>query len=202
MHAVPTLTALAALGLAATGCGYVSEYVPPPDGRPRAIMMGSEVALVAAVAPSSVCAADAYQAVKRANQPARAPSVVNASTTQVRLDSGNLGQLRPLTLPRFELKSSVGRVVVPPGLGSFHGLAGGVHGGGGGGGMGNLGNMGKGAIIIPIIALTALSWVALGLALGRPESEEATALTLDEVNAERDLARLVGSPCDIHRSTP
>jgi hypothetical protein len=88
-----------------------------------------------------------------------------------------------------------GPVIAPIRLGgAFSGGGIGRLGGGGGGGGG--GDIGKAAIVVAVIAITVLPFIALGLAAGRPEPEDQVAAAVDQVNAQTDLARVPGSPCD------
>ena len=90
----------------------------------------------------------------------------------------------PLPVPRPILVPSLGG-----GIGSLGG-GGGSSGGGGGG------DLGKAAIVVAVLAISVLPFIALGLATGRPEPEKQVAAAIDQVNAQTDLARTEGSPCD------
>ena len=94
----------------------------------------------------------------------------------------------------------VGIVPVPrPILPHFSGggRSGGIgHIGGGGSGGGGNGDLGKAAIVLVVVAIASLPFIALGLAVGRPEPERNVAAAIDQVNAHTDMARSEGSPCD------
>lgn len=204
----PALAALAVASLAAlSGCGsYISDYVPPDDGRARAVWRDGKVEMEGADL-SGACAAEiGYET----NEPP--PPYTGGSTVRV-----HGGFWVPVYFgPRIVV---VHRGVAPPppryramrvgtsssggsGIGSLSssgGGGGGKIGGGGssGGGGGSSGDLGKGVVILAVVALIALPAIALGLSLGRTEDEKGTALAIDRVNAYNDLARTPGSPCSM-----
>lgn len=177
----------------AIGCGgYTSEYVPPPDGRPRLVWQDNKVVAVQANPVPANCTIDAdalaggYGSVKVASRgggggyygggggvywvPVRSVAVVHVGG--------------PVIAP-------VPRPILPvPGPAGGGGI--GKIGGGGGGG----GDLGKAAIVVAVLAIAVLPFIALGLATGRPEPEKDVAIAIDRVNAQTDLARTPGSPCD------
>lgn len=171
-------------GLLATGCGgYTSEYVPPQDGRPRLLWQDNKVVPVIANGVPQSCT-DAVGEISGGAEsrplrghggggtyyvPVRTVVVVNVH------GPGFIPVPRPLLPPLLPGSSGIGKL------------------GGGGGGSGD---MGKAAVVVAVVALLVLPFVAIGLATGRPEPESEVALAIDRVNAQTDLARVEGSPCD------
>ncbi|MCK6586604.1 MAG: hypothetical protein HUU21_25830 [Polyangiaceae bacterium] len=202
---IPTLAALAVASLAAlSGCGsYISDYVPPDDGRARAVWRDGNVEMEGADL-SGACAAEiGYET----NEPP--PPYTGGST--VRVHGGfwvpvyfgpRIVVVHRGVAPRPHYHATRVRSVSSggSGIGSISGGGGGggkVSSGGSSGGGGSSGDIGKGAVILAVVALIALPAIALGLSLGRTEAEKETALTIDRVNAYNDLARTPGSPCAI-----
>ena len=177
-----------------TGCGnYTSEYVPPKDGRARAVWQEDRVV---ASLPAEANRAGCSQAVDEVQaDPGRyrtyyggSPSIIIWRPWVV-VTSTNRGStsMRPRVpaSPRGISKggSSGG------GLGSLG--SGSSSGGSGGGG----GDLGKAAVVLVVVAMLTLPFITLGLGLGRPEPSEQVAQEIDKVNAYNDLSRLSDSPC-------
>jgi hypothetical protein len=212
----PALAALAAASLAAlSGCGsYISDYVPPDDGRARAVWRDGKVAMEGSESMPSACAAEiGYQT----NE---APPPYTGGGSTVRVHGGFWVPVyygpRIVVVhrgvapspPRYRAArvgatsisggGSGGGVGSPSISGGGGGGGGKVSGGGGGSSLGGGGNdLGKGALVLAVVALIALPFIAVGLSLGRTEAERETALTIDRVNAYNDLARTPGSPCSV-----
>jgi hypothetical protein len=208
------LAALAAASLAAlSGCGsYISDYVPPDDGRARAVWRDGKVEMEGADL-SGACAAEiGYET----NEPP--PTYTGGSTVRVHGGFWVPVYFGPRIVvvrrgvapspPRYRATrvttlsggggssgggSGVGSVSGGGGGGGSKFSGGGSSSGGGGGGS----DIGKGAVVLAVVALIALPAIALGLSLGRTEAEKQTALTIDRVNAYNDLARTPGSPCSM-----
>lgn len=177
----PFLTGIAAL--AAVGCGgYTSEYVPPPDGRPRLVWQDNKVVPMIANEVPGTCIGAVDEIAGGGEMPRR--------YGQVRVSGGYYVPVRTVVVVRG---SGVLPVAHPIGL-PIPGLGGGGIGklGGGGGG----GDIGKAAVVVAVLAIAVLPFVALGLATGRPEPEKEVAQAIDRVNAQTDLARVEGSECD------
>jgi hypothetical protein len=201
----PALAALAVASLAAlSGCGsYISDYVPPDDGRARAVWRDGKVEMEGADL-SGACAAEiGFQT----NEPP--PPYTGGSTVRVhggfwvpmyfgpRIVVVHRG-VAPTPRVRATRVGAGGggsgvKAVRPGGGGGGGSIAGGGSSGGGGGG----GDIGKGAVVLAVVALIALPAIAIGLSLGRTEDEKGTALAIDRVNAYNDLARTPGSPCSM-----
>ncbi|XYH95885.1 hypothetical protein ACMHYB_50185 [Sorangium sp. So ce1128] len=203
--------ALGALALAAlSGCGsYVSDYVPPPDGRARPVYRdGAVVMQVGGSTPDCLSgehgsggALPPYLA-RASGGPAQAAPVRFSGGFWVPIYFG----------PRIVVEH---RGVAPPpphhhrpGPGVARSPASpsrGVKAGPGGsapsGGSGGRSDGAEAATVLlatfAVVALIALPPVAVGLSVGRPEREKDTALALDHVNAYNDLARTPGSPCAV-----
>lgn len=177
------------------GCGgYTSSYVPPPDGRPRLVWTDNKpVPMISNPVP------------------AQCNEAVNSLTNTLdlgryggriaggRVSGGYYVPARTVVVvhahgPAF---IPVPRPIVP--IVPFHAGSGGSSGGigriGGGGGGGS-GDLGKAAVVVVVLAIATLPFIALGLAVGRPEPEGEVAAAIDNVNAHTDLARSEGSPCD------
>lgn len=178
---------LPGIALLATGCGgYTSEYVPPPDGRPRLVWQDNKVVPMISNPVPAACS-DAVDSVENGGAghvvrgrvsggyytPVRTVTVVHVGGPIVPIP-------RPILVPFVPGRGGIG------GLGSL----------GGGGGSGGGGDLGKAAIVVAVLAVAVLPFIALGLATGRPEPEKEVAAAIDRVNAQTDLARTEGSPCD------
>jgi hypothetical protein len=192
------LIALLAAELA--GCGYISEYDPPLDGRARPVWKENNVVMELSGGGLAPACADELAQTTMSNR-------LRLSTGELRLDGGywapryygtqivvlNPGFAPPLPRPPlFVPRLPIGAhatVVGPP---VFHGGGGGgaVRGGGGGGG-GSSGDLGK----LAIIALIVLPAVAIGMALANPESSTQSSQAIDQVNAYNDLVRSGQSAC-------
>lgn len=174
----------------ALGCGgYTSTYVPPPDGRPRLVWQDNRpVPMISNPVPQECSAAvetlagggGSLEVGRRVAGGHVSGGYYVPGRTVVIVHGG------PAFVP-------IPRPIVPlpgplPGGGGI-----GRIGGGGGGGNGDLG---KAAIVLVVVAIVALPFIALGLATGRPEPEDKVAAAIDQVNAQTDLARSEGSPCD------
>lgn len=177
-----------------TGCmNHTSEYVPPKDGRARAIWQEDRVvASLPAKANSTDCAValNDVQAdpVRYRTYYGGSPSVVIwrpwivvTSTNRVARGSGVRTPANPTAVKGVGGGSS----------GSSLGSGGGGSSGGGSGG----GDLGKAAVALVVIAILALPFINLGVGLGRPEPSQQVATEIDKVNAYNDLARLSDSPC-------
>lgn len=184
-------------GIAAlVGCGgYTSQYVPPPDGRPRLVWSDDKpVPMIAHPVPS-----ECTEAVERLTGGS------GLVTIGSHVGGGHVsgGYYHPVRVVGVvHVGGGPGYVPVPRPIGvplphfSGGGSSGGIGsiklGSGGGGGSGDLG---KGAILLVVVAILSLPFIALGLAVGRPEPEGEVANAIDAVNAQTDLARTEG-PCD------
>lgn len=170
------------------GCGgYTSQYVPPPDGRPRLVWQDNKVVAVQANPVPAACAADAD---------ALAYGYESAPELQRTVRTRVVGGVYWVPVRTVHVVHVGGPVIVPrpilPVPGGSVGGIGKLGGGGGGGG----GDLGKAAIAVAVLAIAVLPFIALGLATGRPEPEKEVALAIDRANAQTDLARVPGSPCD------
>lgn len=176
------------------GCGgYQSQYIPPPDGRPRLVWDDNKVVpTMANVAPSE-CTAAVDEVAEGGTRKGRSYGHVTG---------GYYVPVHHVTVVHVH-----GPPIVPvPHPVVFHGGTthtanhgggkGGLGGLGGSGGSGGSGDLGKAAVVVAVLAIAVLPFVALGLATGRPEPEAEVAAAIDRVNAQTDLARTEGSPCD------
>lgn len=179
-------------GIAAlvAGCGgYTSEYVPPPDGRPRLVWQDNKVVPTMAGAVPAKCSAEV-------NELTSGGSVPLAGR---RGGGGGGGGVYWVPVRTVGVVHVHGPAIVPvprPILPSFSGGSSGGIGKLGGGGGGGGGDLGKAAIVVAVLAIAVLPFIALGLATGRPEPEAEVAAAIDHVNAQTDLARVEGSACD------
>lgn len=184
-----------------TGCmNYRSDYVPPQDGRARAVWQEDRV--VASLPPGAT-SGDCSTAV---NEVQGNPTiyrtyyggsptvvvwhpwvVVRSSNSSYRSSSPSRTAANPTA-------------VRPSGSGggssdgSFSGGGGSSSSGGSGGGSGDLG---KAAVVLVVVAIMTLPIINVALGLGRPEPSEQVAKEIDTVNAYNDLARLSDSPCSV-----
>jgi hypothetical protein len=182
-----------------TGCmNHTSEYVPPKDGRARAIWQEDRVV---ASLPSDANSTDCAVALNEVrSDPVRYRTYYGGSPTIV--------VWRPWIVVTGTNRVSSGPVPRTPASptaikGASGGSGGGIgsvgSGGGGssGGGGGGNGDLGKAALALVVVAILALPFINLGVGLGRPEPSEQVATEIDKVNAYNDLARLSGSPCGV-----
>lgn len=198
--------ALAATSAILGGCGgYVSEYVPPPDGLPRPVAMGDSVSSVIGTPVPAQCDEEVAKVVGgSAELPSGPPRVTVWSPTVVVVHAGGPRHVhapgaigRPTTVVHSHGGGGSGASVRTHGAGSSgRSGSGGLSGLGGGGGSSGGGDLGKAVIVVAVAAVLTLPFISLGLAVGRPEPEKEVAAQIDYVNAQRDLARSVGSPCD------
>jgi hypothetical protein len=148
------------------GCSYTSDYVPPKDGRARAIWKDDK-AVVAAPSELPDCAT-------REQPP-------EGYRYEVPLDAGGY-----YYAPSGTGHVHVGVVVIgrPPIL--LPGVPGVT--------IPSPGNVsGDGAeylvVILAVGAIVAFPFIAMGLALGHPEPEDEVAAAIDQVNAFNDESR-------------
>jgi hypothetical protein len=193
------LRALAPLlaGSALTGCmHYRSDYVAPADGRARAVWSAGGIVMKGAT-PTPVCRAEILAATGGLKEPSGwtdgSSSPSSSLNLRMRLDrvpvirlrdAPGVGSLRRLALP--SARSSGGHFNL--GGRGFGGHGGFSFGGGHGGGK-------EMVIIVVVVVMVVLPIVAISMAVSDPEPEEASADTIDQVNAYNDMAALEGSPC-------
>ncbi len=180
------------------GCGgYTSSYVPPPDGRPR-LVWSDDKPVVMMANPMPPACSDAVSSVATGGG---SVPVGGRHVAGGHISGGFYVPVRTVVV----VHGGVGILPVPrpilPGFsGGGHssggGGLGGIGGGGGHGGSGGSGDLGKAAIVLVVVAIATLPFIALGLAVGRPEPEAYVATAIDQANAHTDLARTQGSPCD------
>lgn len=179
------------------GCGgYTSSYVPPPDGRPRLVWQDNKpVPMISNPVPEQC--SDAVGSLAVGSDLTRYGGRVTG-----RVSGGYYVPVRTVVVVHG------GPAIVPvpkpfwpgPSIHSSGGSSGGGSTGGigrlGGGSSGGGGDLGKAAVVVVVLAIATLPFIALGLAVGRPEPEGEVAVAIDTVNAHTDLARSEGSPCD------
>jgi len=184
-----------------SGCGsYTSDYVPPNDGRARAIWDDDRV--VASLPEGSMAGCtDAVDEVR--SEPRRYSAYYGGSTRVVVYRPWIVVHHHhhvppPVFVGPGHAHPSPGGVVrtpATPGVSGSKGSSGGSKSGSSGSSGGGNGDIGKAAIVLVVVALVTLPIITLGLGLGRPEPSGKVATAIDEVNAYNDLARLPGSPC-------
>ncbi|WP_437732082.1 hypothetical protein [Sorangium sp. So ce1335] len=197
--------ALGALALAAlSGCGsYVSEYVPPPDGRARPVYRDGAVAMELSGAipeclsdePGSGEALPPYPA-----RTSRAPvRVSGAFWVPVYFGPPIVVERRGVAPPPPHLHRHGPDVVRTPASPAKGGKSGGTTASGSGSSSGGDNGAGSAAAVVlatlAVVALVALPPIAVGLSVGSPERDKDSSLALDQINAYNDLARTPGSPC-------
>ncbi len=153
----------------APGCGYTSDYVPPRDGRARAIWRDDK-AVIAGPAELPNCATreqppDGYR--HRVPQDAHGYYYAPTGSTSVHVGLVVVGR-PPILLPHLPSSAVPGANL------------------GGGGGVDGGEYL---FVILAVGAIVAFPFVAMGLALGHPEPEEEVAVALDQVNAYNDELR-------------
>ncbi|WP_434042978.1 MULTISPECIES: hypothetical protein [Sorangium] len=203
--------ALGALALAAlSGCGsYVSEYVPPPDGRARPVYRDGAVAMeLGGAIPECLSGEPGSGAAlpPRASRTAAAPPVRVTGGFWVPIYVGPriVVERHGVAPPPPHLHRpgpNVVRTPASPSKGGTPGPGGKAGSGGSGSGSGSgdssAGNAAASILLatVAVLALAALPPIAVGLSVGSPERDKDSALALDQVNAYNDLARTPGSPC-------
>lgn len=181
-----------------TGCGnYRSDYIPPQDGRARAVWQEDRVVASLPAGAQGDCSVAVGQV---QDNPTMYRTYYGGSPTivvwqpWVVVRSSN-SSYRPSSAPR----TAANPTAVRPGGGSGGG-SGGSFGSGGssgssGGGSGGGGDLGKAAVVLVVVAIMTLPIINVALGLGRPEPSKQVAQEIDAVNAYNDLSRLEGSPC-------
>ncbi|WP_437956286.1 hypothetical protein WME76_33275 [Sorangium sp. So ce119] len=201
--------ALGALALAVlSGCGsYVSEYVPPPDGRARPVYRDGAVAMeLGGAIPECLSGEQGSGAAlpPRASRAAAAPPVRVTGGFWVPIYVGPriVVERHGVAPPPPHLHRpgpDVVRTPASPSKGGTSGPGSKAASGGSGGGSGDstAGNAAASILLatVAVLALAALPPIAVGLSVGSPERDKDSALALDQVNAYNDLARTPGSPC-------
>lgn len=162
--------ALALSIVATAGCSYTSDYVPPKDGRARAIWRDDK-AVVAAPAELPDCATkDQPPEGYRYDVPVDGSGYYYAPATTGHVHVGVIVIGRPpLIFPHL------------PGVDV-----------GGSSSIGSGGSTSGGEYLVVVLAvgaIVAFPFIAMGLAMGHPEPEEEVAAAFDEVNAYNDQAR-------------
>ncbi|WP_437286263.1 hypothetical protein [Sorangium sp. So ce406] len=202
-----TRAALGALALAAlSGCGsYVSEYVPPPDGRARPVYRDGAVAMELGGAIPECLSGEPGSGAALPPPASRA-----AAASPVRVSGGFwvpiyfgpriVVERHGVAPPPPHLHRpgpEVVRTPASPSKGGKPGHGGSSASGGNGGSGANGGNAAASILLatVAVLALAALPPIAVGLSVGSPERDKDSALALDQVNAYNDLARTPGSPC-------
>ncbi|MBK9259589.1 MAG: hypothetical protein IPM54_07085 [Polyangiaceae bacterium] len=186
-----------AVAVLLTGCGnYTSDYVPPKDGRARAVWDKDRVvASLPDDANNAACSAAIYDVQE---DPTRYRTYYGGSTNiiiwrpWIVVTGSNRVAASPSTGPRAPATASV-----RGGGGSSGGSVGSTGSSGGSSGGGGGGDIGKAAVVLVVVAMLTLPFITLGLGLGRPEPSKEVAEEIDKVNAYNDLARLSGSPCAV-----
>ncbi|XXY53631.1 hypothetical protein WME91_21075 [Sorangium sp. So ce269] len=206
--------ALGALGalalLALSGCGsYISDYVPPPDGRARPVYRdGAVVMEIGGSTPACLSGEDGPDGAlppyleQASRDPAQAAPVRFSGGFWVPVYFGPrvVVEHRGVAPPPPHLHRPGPGVVRRPASPS-RGVTSRPGGSAPSGGSGSGSDGAEAAAVLlatfAVVALVALPPVAVGLSVGRPEREKDTALALDHVNAFNDLARTPGSPCAV-----
>jgi len=168
------------------GCGYTSQYIPPVDGRARAVWDDDHVTMVVSEALSASCREAVIELVKEGPSPGGSPTSVEVEAYWVPRIVG----------PPVILVDRHGPVLVPapplllPWRVGHHDTGGG-HGSPGG----SDGDLGKGALVLAAVALAVLPVVDVAMALGRPEDVDSSQLGIATTNAYNDLARQTAGAC-------
>lgn len=208
--------ALSATLLCGGACGYQSEYVAPADGRPRVVWGPDDdpVVEVAGNAPSPECGAVLRQVTGRSlmrlsqgrielpETPVRPYSLgVSGGYWTPRYYGSPIVVAHPGVVPLFRPpffspSLTVARIAMSSG--------GGLRGGGGGLrlGGGNSDGLGKAAVLLLVIAATALPAIDIGLAASTPESRSKSSEAIDLVNGYNDLLRSSGTACSVYAAAP
>ena len=192
-----------AIGLL-SGCSYTSRYVPPPDGRARAVWEENHVAMDVAGQLPRECRAAVRQVasgsrplvVERGAEEAAAgaywaPRYFGPPIMVVTPGFAPHLMLRPLFAPRIHFSRGLRH-----GIGA-RGPAGPLVNTGGGGN-----DLGKAAAVLAVVALIVLPVVDVALALSNPENVKASQWGMSQVAAYNDLSRQPGSPCAYAEPAP
>ncbi len=183
-----------------TGCGnYRSDYIPPQDGRARAVWQEDRVVASLPAGAQGDCSVAVGQV---QDNPTMYRTYYGGSPTivvwqpWVVVRSSNSSYRPSSSAPR----TAANPTAVRPGGGSGSGSggsfgSGGSSGSSGGGSSGGGGDLGKAAVVLVVVAIMTLPIINVALGLGRPEPSKQVAQEIDAVNAYNDLSRLEGSPC-------
>lgn len=193
------------------GCTYSSDYVPPQDGRARAVW--SEDKVVASLPATDERCLDNTLSLAD-GRPQR--NYVSGGRTVVR---GGPSVIIWSPLPVVHVHTSSGprvhhvdagrhaatpTVHAPPsgpvgrstGSGSSSSTVHHTNGGGSGGHSSGGGEAAAAvAVAAAVVAIVAMPAITLGVALSSPGDQKVSAAATDQVNAYNDLARTQGSPC-------
>lgn len=199
--------ALLLASLLGQGCGYTSSYVPPADGRARAVWRENNVVPALAASPGTACTQEIERLTGTTAQGLRllatgeaAPPTYRGGPTYVDgywvpryygppivvVRAGVAPRLwrPPLFMPAPLLALRTGAGTLFPGSPSLSALS-----------LFSQGDSGKALAYLAVLALIVLPIVDLWLALDDPESPTRSGRAIDFVNAYNDLARWPGSPC-------
>jgi hypothetical protein len=198
-------SAVGALAVLVSGCGYHSQYVPPQDGRARAVWQEDNVAAaLPGAAPPPACVDEVQRLILGGPLQLATGTFIQDGYWQASYYGPPIvvyspGLAPPLPAPPLyrprsnfvPVDSHVGGSLLLRSPVSRGGGGGGsISGGGGGGGKG-----GEGLVILAVILLIVLPAIDLGMAIDNPESPSRSSPAIDAVNAYNDLARWPGSPC-------
>ncbi len=183
-----------------TGCGnYRSDYVPPQDGRARAVWQEDRVVASLPAGAQGDCSS-AVNDVQ--GNPTMYRTYYGGSPTivvwqpWVVVRSSNSSYRPSSSGPRTAANPTAVRPSGGSGGGSGGSFgSGGSSGSSGGGSSGGGGDMGKAAVVLVVVAIMTLPIINVALGLGRPEPSKEVAREIDAVNAYNDLSRLADSPC-------
>ena len=190
----PTVLLLAAL----SGCGYVSTYVAPADGRARPVYRDNDVVAEMSGAPASQACLDLVRYVWRVNAGYTVVTgAVEDRVPPLAVAAGVFWVPRFYGAPLVPGGPGVAPLILAPPLFSPRGLNGVASSGQSAGmfarGGGNDG--GRTLMVLAVVALVVLPIVDIGVALDRPESSERSSKAIDEVNIYNDFARSPANAC-------
>jgi len=174
-----------AFALPLSGCaGYVSDYVPPDNGRARVLFRDTKA--IASLPPVDRACLREIDG--------------NPEGPSFRVVRGGVGArivywvpLHHGPAPHVSRLPGVGRHFAGPGMRGGGGRV--SSGSGSNSGSGGGGDVGKAAVVLAVLAIVVLPVVTFSLVLSTPESEPNMSTSIDRVNLFNDLARSPGSPC-------
>jgi hypothetical protein len=184
--------------VALSACAYTSDYVPPSDGRARALVRDGEV--VALIPAQPWCAEAVAMALHAGGLPPPEYAPTSPPIGYVGIDvpivvEGGTGYGSPHAFPgtpRVHQAAPAGGPVHQAAPANSPSRPSGGH---SGSSTSNLGRAPELLVVAAVVALVALPIVAIALATSSPGDSESTASAIDQVNAFNDLARVPGSAC-------
>jgi hypothetical protein len=191
------LAPLPAALLTLAGCSYASDYVPPADGRARAVWAGDRVVMSLALPPESACSAEIHAADGWSLGSVRSGHAHVHGHVAVWVPIYYGPPIHPV-VPGRAPPIHTRPTVAPRPVGRTPAV---VQGGRAGAGVHVSSDrtddlMKRLFVVAAVAALIALPATAIALASGHPEPTDEVAAAIDDANEFNDSARQPDSPCN------